>query len=116
MNYVPDLLTERDAMGCDEYHPLTKKGSNLTDAGGIGYTVVDAIDTMQLMGLEEEYQRARHWISTKMTFERDGNFNTFEVRLMRLMSGSTSLTLAYLTDNHSRTRWPALRLSSLRRG
>lgn len=74
------LAYERDAMGDDEYHPLGKSGSNLTDAGGIGYTVVDSIDTILLMGLDEEYQRARDWVAEKMSFERDGNFNTFEVR------------------------------------
>ena len=66
-------------MGDDEYHPMSKVGSNLTNAGGIGYTIIDAIDTMQIMGLQEEYNRARQWVSTKLTFDRDGNFNTFEV-------------------------------------
>ena len=70
---------ERDAMGDDEYHPLSHKGTNLTEAGGIGYTVVDSIDTMLLMGLDEEYQRARQWVATKMDLDRDGDFNTFEV-------------------------------------
>ena len=81
--YASTVLTlicaERDAMGSDEYHPISKTGSNLTDSGGIGYTVVDAIDTMQIMGLQEEYNRARNWISTELRFDRDGNFNTFEV-------------------------------------
>jgi hypothetical protein len=72
---------ERDAMGDDEYHPISRKGSNLTQAGGIGYTVVDSIDTMLLMGLDAEYGRARQWIANKMSFERDGNFNTFEAGL-----------------------------------
>lgn len=72
---------ERDAMGCDEYHPISKKGSNLTEAGGIGYTVVDALDTIMMMGLDEEYVRARKWVDEKLDFEKDGQFNTFEVRL-----------------------------------
>lgn len=80
------MRSERDAMGDDEYHPIGKSGSNLTSAGGIGYTVVDSIDTMIIMGLDEEYQRARTWVAEKMSFERDGNFNTFEVRL-HIMSG-----------------------------
>lgn len=67
-------------MGDDEYHPISRKGSNLTEAGGIGYTVIDSIDTMLLMGLDSEYQRARSWVADKLSFERDGNFNTFEVR------------------------------------
>ena len=68
-------------MGNDEYHPLTQKGSNLSESGGIGYMIVDVIDTMQIMGLTEEYERARDWVANKLTFDRDGNFNTFEVRV-----------------------------------
>jgi hypothetical protein len=68
-------------MGDDEYHPISQKGTNLTDAGGIGYTVVDSLDTMLLMGLDEEYARAREWVANNMTLERDANFNTFEVSL-----------------------------------
>ena len=66
-------------MGSDEYHPISHVGSNLTEAGGIGYTVVDSIDTMVIMGLDDEYQRARQWIEEKLSFEKDGDFNTFEV-------------------------------------
>jgi mannosyl-oligosaccharide alpha-1,2-mannosidase len=66
-------------MGDDDYHPIGKTGSNLADSGGIGYFIIDAIDTMQVMGLQEEYSRAREWISSNLTFDRDGNLNTFEV-------------------------------------
>lgn len=69
-------------MGDDEYHPISRKGSNLTEAGGIGYTVVDAIDSMLLMGLDAEYLRARDWIEHDLSFERDAPFNTFEVRVI----------------------------------
>ena len=68
-------------MGADEYHPISRQGSNLTEAGGVGYTVVDALDTMLLMGLDSEYQRARSWVAEELSFERDADFNTFEVRL-----------------------------------
>lgn len=66
-------------MGQDEYHPLSKKGTNLVEDGGIGYMIVDTIDTMQIMGLQDEYTRARDWVANNLTFDRDGNFNTFEV-------------------------------------
>jgi uncharacterized protein YyaL (SSP411 family) len=42
-------------MGDDEYHPISQSGSNLTAAGGIGYTVVDSLDTMLLGGLLSAY-------------------------------------------------------------
>lgn len=76
--------TERDAMGADEYHPISHTGSNLTAAGGIGYTVVDAIDTMMIMGLDDEVARARTWVAEKLDFAKNGNFSTFEVRCIWL--------------------------------
>jgi len=79
---------ERDAMGDDEYHPISKSGSNLTDSG-VGYAIIDAIDTMQVMGLQEEYNRTREWISSKLSFESDGNFNTFETTI-RILGGLLS--------------------------
>ena len=75
---------ENDAMGADEYHPISRRGENLSNGGGgIGYTVADAIDTIYLMGLQPEYHRARAWIETKLDFERagaGGAVSTFEVR------------------------------------
>ena len=58
MAILTPLCAERDAMGNDEYHPISKMGSNLTSSGGVGYAIIDAIDTMQVMGLQEEYNHA----------------------------------------------------------
>lgn len=69
-------------MGDDEYHPISHRGSNLTKAGGIGYTVADSIDTMLIMGMHDEYERARTWIQNHLSFDRDGDFSTFEVRVI----------------------------------
>ncbi|KAG1885838.1 glycoside hydrolase [Suillus subluteus] len=78
-------------MGDDEYHPISHAGSNLTKAGGIGYTVADSIDTMIIMGLEDEYQRARAWVADKLSFERDANFNTFKFETtIRVLGGLLS--------------------------
>lgn len=66
-------------MGDDEYHPIGKSGTNLTEAGGIGYAVVESIDTMLIMGLDDEYARAQQWVAEDLSFARDGSFNTFEV-------------------------------------
>ncbi|RDX50571.1 glycoside hydrolase [Lentinus brumalis] len=91
------LAYERDAMGDDEYHPISHEGTNLTEAGGIGYTVVDSIDTMLIMGLQDEYERARQWVAEKLTFEQDANFNTFETTI-RVLGGLLS---AYALTNDS---------------
>ena len=75
------IYSERDAMGCDAYHPLSRAGSNLTEAGGIGYMVLDSIDSLILLGMDEEYQRAREWVANDLSFDRDGVYSTFEVSL-----------------------------------
>lgn len=83
-------------MGDDEYHPISRTGTNLSQAGGIGYTVADSLDTMMLMGLVDEVKRARDWIEKNLSFDREGEFNTFEVCLshylqMRSISASEKL-------------------------
>jgi hypothetical protein len=64
-----------------QFHPLSQSGSNLTEAGGIGYTIVDSLDSLLLMGFDEEYERARDWVANDLSFEADANFNSFEVSL-----------------------------------
>ncbi|KAI5115464.1 hypothetical protein M0805_006169, partial [Coniferiporia weirii] len=80
---------ERDAMGADEYHPISHQGTNLSEAGGIGYTVVDSLDTMMIMGLEDEVARARKWVEEKLSFDKDGSFSTFETTI-RVLGGLLS--------------------------
>lgn len=91
---------ERDAMGADEYRPIGHKGTNLSSAGGIGYTIIDAIDTMLIMGpeLSEEYNRARNWVANNLTFDREGRFNTFETTI-RILGGL--LSAYHLSSNDS---------------
>lgn len=53
--------------------------------------IVDSIDSMMIMGLDEEYERARNWIATKLSFEREGKHSTFEVSaLTRKDQGKTN--------------------------
>ena len=66
-------------MGSDEYHPISHTGSNISKSGGFGYTVVDALDTMYIMGLQDDYNKARYWIKNSLSFDREGVFSTFEV-------------------------------------
>ncbi|KAJ7321002.1 glycoside hydrolase [Mycena albidolilacea] len=75
---------ETDAMGDDEYHLLSHRGSNLGGGGGIGYPVFDALDIMLLMGpaLDAEYKRAH----------KNGRFSTFETTI-RVLGGLLSAML-----------------------
>ncbi|KIK02208.1 glycoside hydrolase family 47 protein [Laccaria amethystina LaAM-08-1] len=56
---------ERNSMGDDECHPIERKGSNLTKAGGIGYW-------------------PRNWVQSKLSFDRDHRFSTFETTILVL--------------------------------
>ncbi|KAG9017644.1 mannosyl-oligosaccharide alpha-1,2-mannosidase [Tulasnella sp. 427] len=85
---------ERDAFGADEYHPISHTGKNFTNAkgAGIGYMIIDALDTMMIMKqdgdgeLEEMYQRAHHWIEHTLDFSLGGQVNTFETTI-RVLGG-----------------------------
>ncbi len=110
---ISAFYTARDAMGDDEYHPIGKRGSNLTRAGGIGYMVVDVLDSLQIMGLDEEYQHARKWVAEKLSFDRDDAFSTFEVSPdpdLMLLHSFTFITLDYDTSPW----WTIICISSLR--
>ncbi|KAF5384643.1 hypothetical protein D9757_007462 [Collybiopsis confluens] len=87
----------RDAFGYDEYFPISRRGQNLSTGGGIGYTIVDAIDTMYLMGLESEYEVARGWIETELSFNHSHSaYSTFETTI-RVLGGL--LSAHYLTSD-----------------
>lgn len=68
-------------MGSDEYHPISRMGTNFSTDGGIGYMILDSLDTIQLMGLGEEYKRARRWVLESLSFDRDENYNLFEASI-----------------------------------
>lgn len=63
--------------------------------GGIGYTIVDSLDSLLVMGFNEEYHRAAQWCKDNLNFDRDGNFNTFETTI-RVLGGL--LAAHYLTS------------------
>lgn len=103
-------------MGADEYHPMSHEGTNLTEAGGIGYTVVDSLDTMLIMGLDQEYHRAKNWVEKKLSFDVNGSFSTFEVSNYKHHQFSihllSKLKLNFLIDNYTSPRRTFISISS----
>lgn len=79
---------KRDAWGKDEYHPITKYGSNMIRKGQ-GFTIVDSLDTILLMGLEKEFQEAKEWVRDELDFDQDGEVNLFETTI-RVLGGLLS--------------------------
>ncbi|KAG0365416.1 mannosyl-oligosaccharide alpha-1,2-mannosidase [Gamsiella multidivaricata] len=85
----------RDAWGKDEYHPISKYGSNMIRKGQ-GFTIVDSLDTILLMGLEDEFQEAKTWVKNELDFDQDGEVNLFETTI-RVLGGLLS---AYDQSDH----------------
>lgn len=63
---------------------------------------------MVLMGLHDEERRARQWVETKLDFDRDGNYNTFEVRVPLHSLRKPIQALCIQTDNYSSARGATL--------
>ena len=75
---------ERFAWGHDELHPLTNRSNDVW--GGFAVTMVDALDTAKLMGLEAEFGRAVTWLDGHFTMRRDHWVNVFELSI-RVLGG-----------------------------
>ena len=80
----------RDAWKADEYMPVQKRGTNTF--GGKGLTIIDSLDTLYLMGLHEEFDRARSFVESDFQFK--GHINVFEntIRVLGGLLSAYSLT------------------------
>jgi mannosyl-oligosaccharide alpha-1,2-mannosidase len=61
----------------------------MAQPNGLGWIIVDALDTMMLMNLTKELNHAREWISTSLDYEKDQDVNTFETTI-RMLGGLLS--------------------------
>ncbi|XP_038023083.1 mannosyl-oligosaccharide 1,2-alpha-mannosidase IA isoform X5 [Anas platyrhynchos] len=83
------------AFGKNELRPLTKNGHIGNMFGGLrGATVVDALDTLYIMELEEEFQEAKKWVEKSFDLNVNGEASLFEVNI-RYIGGL--LAAYYLT-------------------
>ena len=75
------------AFGYDEFHPLSKSGSNWFS---LGLTIVDALDTAYLMGQMDIFKEARDWVAKDLKFDwQEGESNVFEITI-RVLGGLMS--------------------------
>jgi hypothetical protein len=86
--FVTETSTELFILGYDEYHPISKKGKFMTPKG-MGWIIVDALDTMMLMNLTSRLTIAREWLATKLDYDQDQEVNTFETTI-RMLGGLLS--------------------------
>lgn len=83
---------EKYAWGLDEFHPLSRSGSNLLgDNRPLGYTIIDALDMLILLNETEAYAQARDWIRDELDWGIEGRLNVFETTI-RVLGGLLSAT------------------------
>ncbi|GFQ05649.1 mannosyl-oligosaccharide 1 2-alpha-mannosidase mns1 [Phtheirospermum japonicum] len=78
---------EKYAWGHDELQPQTKNG--VDSFGGLGATLIDALDTLYIMGLDEQFQRARDWVAESLDFNKNYDASVFETTI-RVVGGLLS--------------------------
>ncbi|KAH7364313.1 glycoside hydrolase family 47 protein [Rhexocercosporidium sp. MPI-PUGE-AT-0058] len=78
----------RYAWGKDEFHPVSKRGRQMAPHG-MGWIIVDALDTMMLMNLTTRLSHAREWLATSLDYDQDQEVNTFETTI-RMLGGLLS--------------------------
>lgn len=89
---------EKYAWGADELQPDSKAGKfgvlgGMDGFRGMGASIVDAMSTLHLMGMQEHFDRAKAWIQENMTFEgKDGRGQevSFFETTIRLLGGLLS--------------------------
>ncbi|KAI8903177.1 glycoside hydrolase, partial [Gorgonomyces haynaldii] len=75
------------AWGFDELLPLSKKGHNWMEHSLL-FTPIDSLDTLYLMGMDQEYQEAKRLV-LQHNFSVNGTINVFETTI-RVLGGLLS--------------------------
>ncbi|TPX34962.1 hypothetical protein SeMB42_g07241 [Synchytrium endobioticum] len=76
------------ANGTDELEPISKQGHNWYNKYSLLSTPVDSLDTLFIMGLEDDYQLAKSMV-LNMTFDLPITINLFET-IIRVVGGLLS--------------------------
>ncbi|XP_036598526.1 mannosyl-oligosaccharide 1,2-alpha-mannosidase IC [Trichosurus vulpecula] len=83
------------ALGKNELRPVTKNGYTGGMFGGLGgATIIDALDTLYIMELEDEFREAKNWVEKSFDLDVKGDASVFEVNI-RYIGGL--LSAYYLT-------------------
>ncbi|KAK6949229.1 hypothetical protein Daesc_009303 [Daldinia eschscholtzii] len=77
-----------NAWGYDRYHPVSEKGSQMSP-DGLGWIIVDSLDTIMLMNLTDRLVEPRKWLQRKLDYNQDQDVNTFETTI-RMLGGLLS--------------------------
>ncbi|KAK4038745.1 amino acid permease [Parachaetomium inaequale] len=90
---------ERYAWGLDEFHPESKTGKQMAPKG-LGWIIIDALDTLMIMNMTSRLTHAREWLAKSLTWDQDQDVNTFETTI-RMLGG-------LLSAHYLSTEYPGL--------
>eukprot|EP00762_Andalucia_godoyi_P001799 ANDGO_07127.mRNA.1 Alpha-mannosidase I MNS4 len=94
----------------DELRPLTCSGRNTW--GPYALTLVDAMDTLAIMGNRTEFERAVRWVIENARFDRDITVSVFETNI-RILGGLLSSHFFAFEYEESKLEWYQGELLSL---
>ncbi|KAI2622485.1 glycoside hydrolase family 47 protein [Hypoxylon sp. NC1633] len=77
-----------NAWGNDRYHPLSATGSQMSP-NGLGWIIVDSLDTMMIMNLTTRLTEPRKWLQRSLDYNQDQDVNVFETTI-RMLGGLLS--------------------------
>lgn len=66
------------AWGKNELRPISKRAhiGSIFGAFDLGATIVDGLDTLYIMGMEQEFKEGRDWIARRFTLDNIVNIQT----------------------------------------
>src|SRR5947209_8226957 len=75
------------AWGYDEVRPVSGKPSNFfLKNHSFGLSIIEAMDTLYVMGLDAELESCVAWLRTHLDFDVDGDVQMFEA-MIRMVAG-----------------------------
>ncbi|XP_051501374.1 mannosyl-oligosaccharide 1,2-alpha-mannosidase IA-like [Myxocyprinus asiaticus] len=81
---------KRYAWGSNELRPVSKQGHSSNLFGSLkGATIVDALDTLYIMEMYDEFEAATEWVESNMDFNMNAEISVFEVNI-RFVGGLLS--------------------------
>ena len=92
---------EKYAFGQNELKPISKSGHSAGIFGGsaMGASIIDALDTLYIMGLTEEYKKGREWVALSLQFSavsfstRNSSSDLLPCHLQKLRTRNVALQI-----------------------
>ncbi|KAI1147041.1 glycoside hydrolase family 47 protein [Nemania diffusa] len=98
-----------NAWGNDRYHPVSKTGSQMSP-NGLGWIIIDSLDTMMLMNLTDRLAEPRKWLQRRLSYDQDQDVSTFETTI-RILGGLLSAHYLSTKLPHAASRRDSVYLS-----